>query len=137
MKVRSRHEYLVFMARRFSHGQPTHIARVISGKRGAVSLYGTALCHVRVGAYPESGETGKLENATCAKCRRKYAALPVIYWAADIKAARTSPLGECSCMFEASTQPGEWTRPVTDRHCSVHNDEPAPLVWGAEASHGA
>jgi len=45
----------------------------------------------------------------------------------DIMAARTDLRGECTCEF-TPVGPGQFVRPVTDPHCPVHNEVPAPLV---------
>lgn len=49
-----------------------HIAEVVRGARWMETRFGDALCGVLVAHFPESGERGKPESATCPRCRRAY-----------------------------------------------------------------
>jgi hypothetical protein len=52
-----------------------HIAECSRTRFGWMSRFGTALCPVHVGLYPESGDLADPAKATCPKCKRIYARL--------------------------------------------------------------
>jgi hypothetical protein len=72
-------EYRVFYASATRSGrrQPRHIGEAEMGKRGMQTKFGTAGCGVHIQWFPESGEQGKIENATCPRCRRLHGLPPL------------------------------------------------------------
>jgi hypothetical protein len=70
--------YRVFLSLNGRRRNPVrHIGQAQMGLRGMETKSGTGQCGVHVNWYPESGEQGKVENATCPGCRRKHGLPPL------------------------------------------------------------
>jgi hypothetical protein len=69
--------YRVFLSASGRRRNPVrHIGEAERGIRGMWSRFGTALCGVHTNSYPENGDMGKVENATCKRCLAKWRAIP-------------------------------------------------------------